>query len=119
MTNGDAAPLVADSIVPASFLSRGARISKKKKKKSSFLFFGVSCHSAVVWILLLTGASPPAFVTPPRQLMRHRVLHRLCDQAIILDRPIVALAPDFWVTYTPIAHPDSSAVLPFLSLGFN
>jgi hypothetical protein len=70
-------------------------------------------------MLLLTGASPLAFVSPPRQLMRHWVLHRLCNQAIIFDRPIVALATDFWVTYTPVAHPDSSTVLPFLFLGFN
>ncbi len=119
MNHGDAAPLVADDIVPASFLSRGARISKKKKKESSFLFFGVSCHGAVVRILLLSGASPSAFVTPPRQLTCHRVLHCLCDQAIILDRLIVALVPDFWVTYTPVAHPNSSAVLPFPSSGFN
>ncbi len=118
MNHGDAAPLVADGIVPASFLSRGAWISKKKNN-SSFLFFGVSCHGAVVRILLLTGASPPAFVTPPWQLTCHRVLHRLSDQAIILDRLIVALVPDFWVTYTPVAHPDSSTVLPFPSLGFN
>jgi hypothetical protein len=115
--HGDATPLVADGIVPASFLSRGARILKKKN--CSFLFFGVSCHDAVVWILFLTGASPPAFVTPPRQLTCHRVLHRLCDQAIILDRLIVALVPDFRVTYTPIAHHKSSTVLPFPSLGFN
>ncbi len=118
MTNGDAAPLVVDGIVLASFLSRRVWISKKKNN-SSFLFFGVSCHGAVVRILLLTGASLPAFVTPSRQLMRHRVLHRLCDQAIILDRLIVALALDFWVTYTPVAHPDSRAVSPFSFLGLN
>ncbi len=102
------------SLLPSSCVEHGYQ-----KKNSSFLFFAVSCHGAVVRILLLTGASPPAFVTPPRQLTRHRVLHCLCNQAIILDWLIVALVPDFWVTYTPVVPPDSSAVLPFPSLGFN
>jgi hypothetical protein len=107
---------MALSLLPSSRAERGYQ---KKKKKSSFLFFGVSCHGAVVRILLLSGASPLVFVTPPWQLTCHRVLHRLCDQAIILDWLIVALVPDFWITYTPVAHPDSSAVLSFPSLGFS
>ena len=42
MNHGDAAPLAAGGIIPASFLSRGACIISKKKKKSLQSLFSLS-----------------------------------------------------------------------------
>ena len=48
MNHGDAAPLAAGGIIPASFLSRGACIISKKKKKHYYYN-----HFFVSWRLCL------------------------------------------------------------------
>ena len=64
MNHGDAAPLTADGIGSASFLSRGARLLSKKK--NHFLFFGISCLDAAVLFLppLPDDVFLPLSVTP-------------------------------------------------------
>ena len=52
--HGDAVPVAADGIVPASFLSRGARLYQHHQKNPRFLLLvGASCNGVVARILPL------------------------------------------------------------------
>ena len=68
MNHGDAAPLAAGGIIPASFLSRGACIISKKKKKptitSSSLGVYASAMSTVAFSFNFSSASPEVNYCP-------------------------------------------------------
>jgi hypothetical protein len=49
VNHGDAAPIIADGIIPASFLPHGARLLKKKNAASFlFAFFALAPSSTIV-----------------------------------------------------------------------
>ena len=67
MNHGDAAPLAAGGIIPASFLSRGACIISKKKKPtitSSSLGVYASATSTVAFSFDFSSASPDVNYCP-------------------------------------------------------
>jgi hypothetical protein len=95
VNHGDAAPLTADGIVPASFLSRRARSHQNIYIYICFLFSGVICLGvAALSLPLLSDASPPAYVIPLRFLQTSQYLHRLRNLARVVVRLIAALGPD-------------------------
>jgi hypothetical protein len=54
VNHGDAAPIIANGIIPASFLLHGARLLKKKKCR--FLFVCLFCLGAVIGYRRCLGA---------------------------------------------------------------
>ena len=104
MNHGDAAPLTVDGIIPASFLSRGARLLKKKKIASLFhrLFMPRRRRSVSPSPTHL----PPSLRHPPRRLMIHQFLHRLRDQNHHIIRLIGVYRPLHWVRYSLSHRPD-------------
>jgi len=98
----DAAPLTADGIVPASFLSRGARLKKKKLLRfpPSSVF-----HASAPFGFTLPNASPP-LRHPPRRLTIHQFRRRLRDQNYHVIWLIGMYGPLHRVRYSLSCRPD-------------
>jgi hypothetical protein len=56
------------------------------------------------------SAPPPGVCHSLPQLTHHRVLHCLCDQALIIHWLILALDPGLWVIYTPANGPNATII---------
>ena len=107
MNHGDAAPLTAAGIVPASFLSRGARLHKKKKNYTSFLRRLLMPRRGRSGSLSPTR--PPPYLRhrlPPRRLTIHQFLRRLRDQHHRIIRLIGEYGPLLRVRYSLSRHPE-------------
>ncbi len=104
MNHGDAVPLTTDGIVPASFLSRGARSHKKKYYLLPLLRRYMPRRCRPVSPPPIRCLSP-GLRHPPSLFAASRYLHRLRNQAHVVVRLIAALGPDHWEN-TLASHPD-------------
>jgi hypothetical protein len=92
VNHGDAAPLTTDSIVPASFLLRGAQ-SHQKKNLLPLLRHYMPQRRCPVSPPPIRRLSP-GLRHPPLLFAASRYLHRLCNQACVVVQLIAALDPD-------------------------
>ncbi len=104
MNHGDATPLTADGIVPASFLLRGARSHQKKNDLLPLLWRYMPRRCSPVSPPLIRCLSP-GLRHPSLLFAALRYLHRLCNQARIVIRMIAALGSDHWEN-TLASRPD-------------
>ncbi len=104
MNHGDATPLIVDSIVPASFLSRGVRSHKKNYLLPLLRRYMPRRRRPVSPSPI--RRLPPGLRHPPSLFAASRYLHRFRDQACIVVRLIAVLGPNHWVQYTLTSCPD-------------
>ena len=118
MNHGDAAPLSADGIVPASFFSRGARLLQKKKKKyiSTLPFF-------LLWHFMprrqrSVSPSPPrrcpSLCHRPQRLTVHQFLHCLRAQRLHIAQLIVVYGPSHRIEFSLSRQPGVLVVAPLI-----
>ena len=106
MNHGDAAPLAAGGIIPASIHSRGACIISKKKKKKPYNHFS-SRRSATDGCLLLRfflGLPRRQLLSDLDQSSGKIYLQPLTNASIYLRFAIVVPSS------SPVAHPNSCVV---------
>ena len=108
MNHGDAAPLAAGGIIPASFLSRGACIiSKKKKPYNHFFVSRRLCLGDVDGCLLLRfflGLPRSQLLSDLDQSSGKIYLQPLTNASIYLRFAVVVPSS------SPVAHPNSRVV---------
>ena len=117
MNHGDAILLcrAVGGIVPVSFLSRGAHVIPKKNIPTIASSSLGACASAslVAFSLSFVGFGPPPPSrppSPPSKVDVPQVASLLLHQALIVQRLIVVLGPNFRVSSSPAACPNSRVV---------
>ena len=100
MNHVDAIPLAAGGIVPASFLSRGARVIQKKTHLNNPFFVSRHVCLGIVGCLLpwfprirpAASLPPPS---PPSKVDAPRIALLFLHQALIVQWLIIVLGPNF------------------------
>ena len=107
-------PLAVGGIVFASFLPRGAHVIQKKTPTIAYSSLGVyASASSVAFSFDFVGFGPPPPSrppSPPSNVDAPQVALLLLHQALIVQRLIVVLGPNFRVSSSPVARPNSRVV---------
>ena len=105
MNHGDAAPLAAGGIIPASFLSRGACIiSKKKKKPYNHFSSRRSATDGCLFLRFFLGLPRRQLLSDLDQSSGKIYLQPLTNASIYLRFAVVVPSS------SPVAHPNSRVI---------